>query len=291
MYDNTLFIFFSGIETVGALSSTTETNDTRLDQPSPVTAWTSTPPSQQIHSACHVPPLVTAEGGYDQGCGHSIHDHGNPDQEIVRFPPSLPEPPRRLPPWQWNIPSQPDFPRLRTKHDTLPEGYNPFPEGGSQPNQVGLENPHQKQSSVSAAPTGAFVGPMRPPERSSINPTLDSDTQNPLPPGHRYRESGARPKDGSTHFKQSSGHRESMEQQTHYQQIQTGQCQSVGSQGGYFVADSDHSQSTQRPKLVGRRRLGSNPLISPDKQTDVTHSNTQCTSSVTRYKKNIRVCL
>ncbi|XP_030829991.1 uncharacterized protein LOC583571 [Strongylocentrotus purpuratus] len=81
------------IETVGALSSTTETNDTHLDGPSPVTAWTSTPPSQQIHSACHGPPLVTAEGGYDQGLGHSIHEHGNPDQDIVRFPPSLPEPP------------------------------------------------------------------------------------------------------------------------------------------------------------------------------------------------------
>lgn len=224
-----------------------------------MTAWTSTPPSQQTQSECHVPPLVTAEGGYDQGRRHSIHEHGNPDQDIVRFPPSLPEPPRRLPPWQWNIPSQPDFPRLRTKHDTLPVGYNPFPDGGGPPNQDWMENPHQKQSSVSATPTGAFVGPLHPSERGSINPALESDTQISLPPGHRYRESGARPKDGSTRPEQTSGHHESMEQQTHYQ------------------------QSTQRTKLVGRRRLGSNPSSSPDKQTDGTHSNTQCTSSLTRY--------
>eukprot|EP00057_Strongylocentrotus_purpuratus_P032710 XP_788568.3 PREDICTED: uncharacterized protein LOC583571 [Strongylocentrotus purpuratus] len=269
------------IETVGALSSTTETNDTHLDGPSPVTAWTSTPPSQQIHSACHGPPLVTAEGGYDQGLGHSIHEHGNPDQDIVRFPPSLPEPPRRLPPWQWNIPSQPDFPRLRTKHDTLPVGYNPFPEGVGQPNQAGMENPHQNRSAVSAVPTGAFVGPLRPSEGGSINPTLDSDMQSQLPPGQRYRESGARPKDGSTHSKQTSGHHKYMEQQNDYQQIQTGQSQSVGFQGGYRDADSDHSQSEQRPKLVGKRRLNSNPSSSPDKQTDVTHSNTQCTPSLT----------
>ena len=244
----------------------------------PVTAWMSTPPS-----LCHVPPLVTAEGGYDQGHRHSLHEHGNPDQETVRFPPSLPEPPRRLPPWQWNVPSQPDFPRLRTKHDTLPEGYNPFPDGGGQPNQAGMENPHQKQSSVSAAPTGAFVGPVRPPGGGSINPTLDSDTQSPLPLGQRYREWGARSKDGSTRSKRTSGHHESMEQQTDCQQTQTGQCQSVRSQGGYRDADSDHSQSMQRPKLVGRRRVGSNPSSTPDKQTEVTHSDTQCTSSLTRY--------
>nr|XP_054766945.1 uncharacterized protein LOC129274112 [Lytechinus pictus] len=52
---------------------------------------------------------------------------------------------------------------------------------------------------------------------------------------------------------------------------QTGQVQGPGSHAG--CAD-------QRPKLVGRRRLGPNTLGSPDKQAHVAQSKTPCASGL-----------
>ncbi|XP_041479198.1 uncharacterized protein LOC121426859 [Lytechinus variegatus] len=277
------------LEIVEASSSTLDTRDRQLDRPSPVTAWMPTPAQEAQSSASSDPPRAAAGGGVDAryGHGHSGNELGNPDQQNEQIPPSLPEPPRRLPPWQWDIPSQPEFPRLRTKHDTLPDGFNPFPDGGGKLNQDKMGPTHQLPSSISAAPSSAFIGPLCPTVGGSVNPALDPDSQCSLLHGQSFRDPGARPKQRSIPS-HSGGHLESADhQQTDHQHgqvvggtdgAQTGQVQGPGSHAG--CAGAEYSQIDQRPKLVGRRRLGSNTSGSPDKQAHVAQSKTPCASGL-----------
>ncbi|XP_072179768.1 uncharacterized protein [Diadema setosum] len=254
-----------GIEAISAASVTTSAPPTIHQEP--VTAWGRDAASGSAAASTSTP--TTEEGQCDRKVSMSGAKDVPGDSPSRPFP-FLPAPPCHLPPWQWNIPSGPEFPGMRTSHETLPAGFNPFPDRGDQSHNTSGNTPN-----TAPLPDGPLIGPQLPP---SWSPTAGTDTA--APPTHptssderdrtRYHQLGARPKQHpnvqSTRELATRTSRLSIEPASTPAQNQVvdhsaldrrgcdDPCTAVGQERQQLK-----SPDPSRPRLVARRRLGPNP--------------------------------